>query len=54
MFCDLRTALVGRGAKVTVLEDGKPISETLFQNSLELLKEIERQVEEDMDREAGE
>lgn len=54
MFCDLRTALVGRGAKVTVLEDGKTISETLFQNSLELLKEIERQVEEDMDREAGE
>lgn len=54
MFCDLRIALMECGAKVTVLENGEPLSETQFRNSLELLKEIEQQVMEDIEREADE
>lgn len=54
MFRDLARALAARGAQVAVLEDGNPLTEELFENSLELLEEIRRQVEEDIEREADE
>lgn len=54
MFRDLVRALAAQGAQVAVLEDGSPLTEELFENSLELLEEIRRQVEADIEREADE
>ena len=53
-FCTLVHALSERGAQVTILDDGGPLTGEQFRNRLAQLEEIRRQVEADMEREADE